>query len=107
MGQMASAMGNKTTFEPDPHGFSGSEWGARLLGKGMQGLGQGMQQMPPQRQGGGGGGGGAMNTAADQGPATPQFSTGNLPGGVPATGAPNGMPQKPRNPLFYGYGANG
>lgn len=60
MGQLGSAMQNPVTFQKDPQNFSGSEWGARFLGRGTQGLAQGFQNYQNQnsmmRQGGGGGG---------------------------------------------------
>lgn len=50
MGQVGDAMKNPVTFQQNPQGFSGSEWGARFLGKGLQGLGQGVQDYQQQNQ---------------------------------------------------------
>jgi hypothetical protein len=51
MGQLGSAMGNPVTFEKDPQNFSGAEWGARLLGGGIKGLSQGINNYQNQQQG--------------------------------------------------------
>lgn len=109
MGQTMGAMGDKRTFESQPQGFSGSEWGARFLGKGAQGLSQGMKAYQQE------------NSALQSRPGftpqfggsgdsqAPQFSTGNLPGGgAPAMmggmpqGVPQGMPPRRNTNMFYG-----
>lgn len=103
MGQVGSAFGNSNTFAPDPSDLSGSEMGARFLGKGAQGLMQGFSNMQQQnaqmRQGGGGGG--AASVAPVQ-PSNIQFGSTNFTPGA-GTGAPGSVP-KSKNPYFYGYG---
>lgn len=94
MGQIGSAMSNPNTFAPDPSGFSGSEWAARLAGGAGKGLLQGAsnqaQMQRPQ-----GGGGGFQVPMAQQ----PQV---NLPTGeglMPTQGV--AAPQKNKQ-MFYG-----
>jgi len=89
MGQLGSAFGNKNTFAPDPQGFNGSEWAARLMGDAGKGLAQGYSNMQNQnammRQGGG-------------------------PTGTPNYNGPLVQQQiydptkREQNPFFYGYG---
>jgi hypothetical protein len=103
---VGSAFGNAATFAPDPSGFSGSEWTARLLGgagKGlMQGYGNMQQQNQQMRQGGGGAG--PVQPAQ---PTNIQFASQNFTPGA-AAGAPSagqlGSDRMKRNPMFYGYG---
>lgn len=68
MGQIAAAAGNPNTFAPDPSGFSGSEWATRFMGKGLQGLGKGLQNYQAQNDAMRQGGGGMMPSAPQQQP---------------------------------------
>lgn len=69
MGQIGSAMTNPNTMAPDPSGFSGAEWGARLLGGATKGLLQGYSNMQNVNQMQRSAGGGAMAPAGyQQGP---------------------------------------
>lgn len=92
MGQVTSAFSNPNTFAADPSGFSGSEWGARFLGAGAKGLGQGLQNYQQQNAQMRQGGGGMPSAPIPQTPAIQFASTNFTPG------------QKTRNPYFYGYG---
>lgn len=87
MGQFGSALSNPNTFAPNPSGFSGSEWAARIAGDAGKGLASGLQQQGQQGQQQGGG-------PPIQTPQAPQIS--------PDYFQPNsqGFPQGPRGNMF-------
>jgi hypothetical protein len=87
MGQIAAAMKNPNTMAPDPSGFSGPEWGTRIAGKGLQGLGQGLQNYSQQNQ----------QLRQPQGGMMPNPSQGAMPA------MPDFIP-KGNNLAFYGQG---
>ncbi|MBV9179875.1 MAG: hypothetical protein JO356_01070 [Acidobacteria bacterium] len=97
MGQVGAAFKNPNTFDADPSGFSGSEWGARFLGGAGKGLLNGFSNMQQQNSQMRQGGGGAMPQVAAAVPSNIQFSAQNFtPGGS--------GPRPTKNPFFYGYG---
>jgi hypothetical protein len=101
MGQFGSALGSKGTYEPEPSGFSGSEWAARLTGMGARGLGQGMQNYMQQNQAiqNRGGGGGMMQPSMGQ---ESQLFPSYM--GQSQDALNQAVNQRPRNQNFYGYG---
>ena len=96
MGQIGPAVQNPKTFAPQPSGFSGAEWGTRMAGMGLKGLGQGLQNYEGQnaqmRQGGATG---MMQPAQGAAPVDPSYFQ------------PQNGQQRTRNPFYGGYGPSG
>lgn len=93
MGQVGSAMGNENTFAPDPSGFSGSEWAARIMGGAGKGLAQGYSNYQNQNQALRQGGGSQIQQPSYQGPVVQQQVYDPT--------------KREQNPYFYGYGPQG